>query len=255
MKYENKVITFGVNEYLTQKIEIKKKAGALAQCLLGVQKSEKDFLEEVYIESVKATENVIDRVIKDTKEINAEKIIVDNINNMLKKLKSNLRLRQFIYITKDLSVSHSVYLCGNGYFKKIYQLSDIQIPCQDYYGYEHEEEWKAEYQKGYLYICDETTTEEISLSINFDDGIDYDQSYLDVLSAVLSKNKVVATQDVIDWIDVRSEDSKIDADMSTDDIADLFLIGLKQTRVDRSDTAYEICLQELNKIVEQIYSR
>lgn len=253
MRYEDKVITFSVRDYFTKEIETQKNAGSLVNALFGVKMTEDDFLDKVYDKSIKDTEGVIDRFIKSAKEVNEDYITIAKINSLLDGLGSNLRLKQYIYITKDLSVSNRVWLCGNGWFKKIYQLSDIQIPCQNYYGYEHEEEWKEKYENEYLYISEEDKDDiKISLAENFDDGIDYTKSYMDVIAQVLLQNKVEATQDFVGWVDMGSGDGKVDAELDLDVVLDLFLMQNGQKKVDRWDSKYEIDIAELNKIVKQL---
>lgn len=253
MKYEDKVITFSVRDYYEETAKNKKHAGAIVNALMGVKMSEDDFLDKVHLDSIKETEETINRFIKYAKEANEDYNTINKINGLLDKLQSNLRLIQYIYITKDLSVSNRTWLCGNGYFKKIYQLSDIQIPQLNYYGYEHEEVWKDKYENGYLYLYEEDRDDiKISLAENFDDGVDYTKSYMDVISQVLAKNKVEATQDFVGWVDMGSKDGKVDAELDLDVVLDLFLMQNGQKKLDSWDSKYEIDIAELNKIVEQI---
>ncbi len=249
---KNMEIKFNVKDYFDEQLRTSAKALGLVNALMRVDMSENDFWEKIENETKEKVKDTLGYAIKNTQEINENETVIKTINDMLKGLRSNLRLKQYISTTKDLSIRNRVYLIGNGYFRWIYQLSDIQIPDKDYYGWEMEDEYKSELKKGYLYITEENELIKIDLSKNIDDEIDYTGSYLETISQVLLRNKITSRQDFVGVIDIESKDKKVDASIDTDDICDLFLIAHGQDRTDRWDSRYEISVEELNSIVEQI---
>lgn len=231
--------------------------GGLVHAIMGVNINKDDFIKKVKNETQKDIDHITKCLKKSCEEAKQDKETLTKINDMFIQLNSKLRIRQFITITNKLKVQNNLFLCGNGYFKKIFSLNNIIIPKFDYCNWESWENKQEEIDfvnglnKDCIYVFDdgEEETDGIYLTKNSDDGIDYSKDYLDIVGQVFDKNKdIIARKDMSDWTDFYTDNNKIEFEIEDDELINIFLLSQGQHKMKKNINKYSISLELIFRI-------
>lgn len=261
-KYDNniKTIVFSIQDKLKNKYKMHFQAASLVHAFMGIEISKDDLIDKVKEEAEKEVSNTVHWLKKNYEEAKRDKENSDKVNDILDKLDSKLRIKQFLTISDGLKIRNDLFLCGNGYFKKIFNIYNIVIPISDYCNWEHWEnkqeriDFMNDLDKNYLYIFDENgDSYNISLLDNFNDEINYDTDYFNVIEQAFDKNKDIKTENFcVDWTDFNTEDERIEFDIEDDDLKNMFLLTHGQKPIKKTSNKYDITLEKLENIIKRL---
>lgn len=225
------LIMFDVQREYSKNIKDSLKRNSLINAF-GVNKKDIFEIEEEELKNIHDKADIINKKIE---EILEEHYKVEELNNQLIELNSNIRVIHYIYISCYNKVpSSEIWIIGGSYIRRIYEINDLVLPHMGYSLYDEWEEIKAynNLDDSRAYIHDYESFEELNLydtsniqidkkditgsliKIMFNGNCTIEYSCADFIDINFNGNSIsLSIEHLVDWINNKpTRDYKVDID-------------------------------------------